>query len=344
MELIRKFSGILNIAYYGRSIATGHKVVDTRFCDAKKYYFVLSHGIGDVVWSMAYLSEYISRKKITRKICIIACKRDEAIIKAWFPEVEVVCLEKKLIICIGYYVASSICSRNNIEALIYPKLKKHREMVKDIKLLSQICMEMDECYKYGCYDLDNEASVQLPKFLDQEEGIASCKKHELQVGRSVILVPYTNSRLSIPIVFWEKIADALLMMGVSVFTNVGNENEKPIKNTRPLLTSLKELPQVAKLSGCVISGRCGLADWIFLNECSMIVLHSYKERIVAANDTIQSSFGRKESFSHMKDRCHITAEIKEYRICIDDYNEQDIQSIARSGMSILERNQCLCLM
>lgn len=335
MKILRKIYKKLDIGYY-KSKVFGHKILESRICNRSKHLFLLSHGIGDVVWSMAYLSEYLLSKNIgIEEVCIVACKRDEAIIRCWFPEVEIICLEKKHLYYAGVYVSAHKWPNNSVKALIYPELEKPRKMIMEIEPLSKIGMEMDHCYKYGCYDLDESADIQLPISNYAGDTDFSLDNSKVKPRESVILVPYVNSRMAIPIDFWERLAAVLKSKGLHVYTNVGNESDDPIRHTERLAVTLEVLPKIVKHGGCVISGRCGLADWLFLNECPMVIVHSYKNNNETLDDFIQSSFGRKESFFWMKERCHLSINIAEHRVCIDDYNEKDIQYIVNSGLEIL---------
>ena len=130
---------------------------------------------------------------------------------------------------------------------------------------------------------------------------------------------------------WEKIASGLIARGYNVYTNVSAMSDTCIKGSTPLFAPLEILPLVIKKTGYAISGRCGLADWIYVNECRMSIIHTYKNgKNLSREELIQSKFGKLESFHEMSRRCGL-GEIKEYRLEQNKNNDEIIVNIVEDA-------------
>jgi hypothetical protein len=109
---------------------------------------------------------------------------------------------------------------------------------------------------------------------EAHQTIACFDKLGLQRGRTAILAPYTNNVRPPPAGFWERLASSLLELGYSVATNVGNDSEKPIKNTIALRFLLKDTVEFLEYAGFFISARSGLCDIAASAKCKKMIIYS----------------------------------------------------------------------
>lgn len=296
--------------------------------DGNKFIFVFSCGIGDIVWSSSFLQAYIEENNITGKILILCLKRDLRILQTYYPNFEYKCLGKEMLECVTKY--SSIKRIENVKATIYPvsDIRKHIQVKS--KCYADLGMEMDTCYKRGCFQLSDNVPLKKPDlsiYLDQ--ALSIIREKHMPENKTVVLVPFINSRIQMPLGYWEKIADILIHLGYQVYTNISSLDGEYVKNTTPLYTSLEVLPLVIKYVGYAVSARCGLADWLYVNECRMSIIHTFKtDKTMSFDEHIKSKYGKLESFSDMGNRCQLK-KILEYRIDVDDIKDSILMRIAK---------------
>ena len=305
------------VAYRFSALVQKRKIYKKIFINTdKNRYFVFSHGIGDVVWTCCFFKSFLSKQTDYRTPCIVCTKRDIPLIKCFNIDIKVIGLSKNDLIQIGKYCSKKRFSKD-VFVCVYPKLKSRRIMLRELYECSRLGLEMDVIYKYGCFNLVlNDRFVKPDLRAYKEQAIKTEQKKKLQKGKTVVLIPYANSRLSPKEDFWEMISETLIKNGYDVYTNVSGENEKPIGKTKELFLPLEELPIVIKEIGCVISCRCGLYDWLFINECNGILVHSYD-----SNNELSYNLDKKESFESMRYRCGLNSRVFELRIDRNDFSK-----------------------
>lgn len=301
---------------YRQNMKKGKKIARSIIKNDKKTFFlVTSHGIGDVVWMCSYLQEYIEKNDIHDMI-IITEKKMNGIISQYYKESNIVNLGHDDLILLGRYACLSNKEHDNLKAGIYPLLKRNRSMNYEYELISTIGGEMDMLYKYGCFDLPYDAKFALPisKTKAKENYI---KEYGIVYKRSLILIPYANSRNFIPVQIWESIVEYYGNQGWAVYTNIKDKNEKAIKGSRGICLALEDIADVAKYAGLVITARCGLGDYLFLSQCNIIFLHSIIENPKDKMQSLNNKFALRESFGEIAKRCEVNQEILgEYRLFI----------------------------
>jgi len=146
------------------------------------------------------------------------------------------------------------------------------------------------------------------------------KKLGLKPKRTVILYPVSYSAPLLPNEFWEKLAEEIKKKGYNVATNVVG-NEKEIKGTIPLYTSIEEKFASAEIAGTVIGIRSGIFDVISYVYCKKIIIYTY------ALDEL----GRKEINCSIKYLPH-RGKIKEIFV-----NNHSTKSILNKVLKILKK-------
>lgn len=270
----------------------------------------------------------MKKNSISLKCSVVCTARDASIVKLYLPNASIFSIDKDSLSLLGIYAQSCLCRDKRIKALIYPPFMRTHLSEFQLRSFAEVGEEMDVFYKYGCFNLDEKIAFEKPNLSGYvEEANKFIKNNGIRHG-FVLLIPYTNSRIEVSRRYWEKIAKGLNDKGYAVYTNVDVRNRDEIEGTLPIAIPLEIIPLIIKKCGCVISSRCGLADWIFVNECNLIVLHAFKQGKSNVDDVVQSSFGRKESFVAMQKRCGLKGKLSEYRICIDrDYESVVVRNI-----------------
>lgn len=211
-------------------------------------------------------------------------------------------------------------------------------MEHEYSLLSHIGADMDICYKFGCFSLPFQTKIAKPRALISHEKMEQIyKDNKISDGRAVLLVPYVNSRLNIPIKIWKELAAKLAQKGITVYVNMPREDMGSSPYIHSLVLSLDEIASAAKRIGCVITGRCGLADWLFLNECNMVILHSYMSYAKTESEKRPSRFGLTESFKEMQHRCGLTQKLEEFRVDISKQDNHLLDEITAAAIAVLNQ-------
>ncbi len=119
-----------------------------------------------------------------------------------------------------------------------------------------------------------ESRLSAPGKVNHESVFRAAKIFDdlrLPIGRTVVMIPHSNSLKRIEKAIWIKIVDELKCVGLLPVTNVG-QNEEPIPGTASVSIPLEEIIPFVKLAGHVVSTRCGLADLVsnFVNRLTVL--------------------------------------------------------------------------
>ncbi len=297
---------------------------------SKRFYFVFSHGIGDVVWSCSFMKDFLKQTEIMKDFEPVICcmKRDVNLIRSYFPRVRLTVMDKAVLHFCG--LVSARLKVPQIFSCTYPRLKPAGELFAEVGQYAALGIEMDILYKYGCFNLSEGNAFTAPN-MTRYDGEAERFMHgnHIPFGKSIVLIPTANSRIPLDDSGWYRLASILKEIGFAVYTNVGNINEKCIEGTEPLAAPLELMPSLVRKMGCAVSTRCGLADWLFVNQCALFIIHVFSNVKEDQYSMMQSDFARKESFKIMEYRCGISCDtLHEYRLEQEDASEEEIMKIA----------------
>lgn len=107
----------------------------------------------------------------------------------------------------------------------------------------------------------------------QEDSDEIFNRYGLPKGRTVLLSPYAVTIDEIPMERWERIAEKLMQKGAAVCTNVGSEQEVPIKGTKGLFIPYKQIVDFTEKAGGFIGLRNGLCDIISSSYARLAVIY-----------------------------------------------------------------------
>ena len=100
------------------------------------------------------------------------------------------------------------------------------------------------------------------------------KKFALKPGKTVLLVPHSNSLRMLPRQdFWKQLTCGLLQMGYNVCTNVASPVEHAIPGTLALAVPIEQVVPFLNRAGNMISVRTGFADITEGAKCKRVVLY-----------------------------------------------------------------------
>lgn len=107
----------------------------------------------------------------------------------------------------------------------------------------------------------------------QENSDEIFNHYGLPKGRTVLLSPYAVTIDEIPMERWERIAEKLMQEGAVVCTNVGSEQEVPIKGTKGLFIPYKQIVDFTEKAGKFIGLRNGLCDIVSSSHARLAVIY-----------------------------------------------------------------------
>lgn len=150
------------------------------------------------------------------------------------------------------------------------------------------------------------------------------EKYELKREKTVLLIPRSVSLEPVQETFWELLVRNLKESGYDVLMNLGNEKEKAIKGTIPVLLPVDSMVSLAERCGICISVRCGLLDLIESAKIRHIVLYPKSKIPHALGYTTNSSllsFSLKNYFGK--------SDIYEIEYDVTDNQKEKIEEIMR---------------
>lgn len=101
-----------------------------------------------------------------------------------------------------------------------------------------------------------------------------CEKMGIKKGKTVVLSPYAYSMQSLPMYFWQQLADRLADQGYTVCVNVDVKKEKcEMRNVIPIGFTFRQSAAVLEYAGYLIGIRSGFMDIASGAECKKIVLY-----------------------------------------------------------------------
>lgn len=134
------------------------------------------------------------------------------------------------------------------------------------------------------YGLPREEPPFTPLFdKPGEEMDALCMEMGMEKGRTAVLSPYAYSLQSLPMHFWQRLADRLAGEGYVVCVNIDGKKETcRLEGVIPVNFSFKQSKAVLEYAGCLIGIRSGFMDITSSARCRRFVLYPeyIKENVV----------------------------------------------------------------
>ena len=135
-----------------------------------------------------------------------------------------------------------------------------------------------DTFKHFIYRLEEKVAPQIPDFDRRNDGIEKkLKEKGLIKDKTVIIVPYSYSIQSLPISFWQTLADRLKEQGYCVAVNIDETRETNlISGTEALEVQLKDSVCAVEYAGIMIGIRSGFYDVTSSAKCKRVVLYPKK--------------------------------------------------------------------
>jgi hypothetical protein len=187
--------------------------------------------------------------------------------------------------------------------------------------------------------LNWDAPLALPAILEnwQEEAQGYAKSIGMIPGKSVILFPDNNSGMALPSEFWQALADELVGLGNTVFTNLaGNMHGKraaPFTGTSSIEISISSVIPLVEIAGRYICGANGMGA--MLAGCRVKSQGTYLMNERRSGDVAQTINGTVVSdtvrMTSLRTLWVTNDPVPEYVVCPDEDMTQIIRDIASNN-------------
>lgn len=159
----------------------------------------------------------------------------------------------------------------DIKILHYHALKIHTGILRNLNGIKGLNFaDLFECVVFdGIERCKRKYPHTFQKGAWKEKGL--CK------GKTVLIIPYSNTLHSPDMQFWEAVVRQVkLEHKESLVVTYVYQNEQPICGTESISSKLEELADLAEFCGMVIGIRCGLIDLLSTAICRKIILYPDK--------------------------------------------------------------------
>lgn len=233
-------------------------------------------GTGDIYLIGSFWDEYTKKNNISEYVFLVisgACKKVALLFD--IKNVELLKSQKDSEYLIRYY---SLCPNDiNLKLLndAWAQINDNNsEWFRGYK-----GMYFTELFRKFVFDLPDNSKPKHPHLKDATKEIDKYfKEYNLQINKTVILSPYSNTLADLPLSFWEKICKGLIDKGYSVCTNSSGPNELAIKGSNAIFFPLNVAPQFLSRAGGFIGVRSGFCDVISGSIAKKVILYDSGNR------------------------------------------------------------------
>jgi len=228
------------------------------------YYLAYGGHIGDIVLGLSYLHSFKETKRI-KNITVITSEKSKGLACYYKDEInDILTMQKDDLEALRIYAEDKRRTQLNIFGATWNFVPIERRVPFPVVQTMYKCMHLGLEYQAKSQYIADDKSM---------EGFDTyIQSTTIEKGKSLILVPYTQSAKAFPLSFWEKIAKTLSRK-YRVFTNIG-PGEKAIQGTEGVYIPLAYVVDTFRYAGYSVSIRCGLADLLALGNCNTCVLYN----------------------------------------------------------------------
>ena len=228
--------------------------------------FITSYALGDLVYAMAYLKAWHEQNQ-QKKIMLIADPNKKEVIESYTDFYEAIYYERStkmgknvLVHLNGSRFYSFIGRKRGIYNTIPDQIYGHRSGRDNLDLMREYL------------GLPNESEIVYPR--PRKVPITSIPDFEKSKNRIVIINPYSSGETICRCAeLFNKIVVMLKNKDFIVYSNIVGE-QKPLKETCPLMCGLLEIYSIAEEIPLIVSVRSGIMDWIVSTNSKKLVVYN----------------------------------------------------------------------
>lgn len=233
------------------------------------FYIVCPYGIGDTLYA-ASLAESLKSFRSLSNICFIV-KKSHSQIPDWFDYIDEKIVSDEIVNTLNLF--SIFLGKWEMKNYLYGHFRKDTNGA----ILSEYgdCEVKNMIYRYKklVFHLPAESILEEPKILPDELLFQKLMTTYNLDSQSIILMPYANSAALLSEHFWEILANLLIDLGFTVYTNVKGSEELAIPGTTALRADLATMAAICEFCRLVISFRSGICDVLAFTETNLIVIN-----------------------------------------------------------------------
>lgn len=240
-------------------------------------YIVCPGPIGDTLYVAAFVKAFKKKNNISSVVLIV--RKSHESIAELFPSIDGCIVSNKLVEILSIYSRSQrVWELDNYRYGFAREDYQHRNYAPDY-----VPKNLLSGYKIALMGLEEDAEYEEMQ-VDREMNIPNTFNQ-----RTVIVMPHESSARRLPFRFWEALCQEL-GRHYTVYTNTKDETELPIKGTRAISYSLKDMTGICEQCFAVISIRTGICDLLAFTKTNLIVLNT--EQILAEKWDLKKVFSR----------------------------------------------------
>lgn len=233
------------------------------FCK-NNFYIVCPGSIGDTLYVASLVKAYKHRNSITSVSLIV--KENQKSIPLLFASVDERIVSDELVEILDSYSRSKVVWQ--LDNYLYGFARE--DYFCNLYMKPYEAKNLLSGYKAAILGLQEEAEYE-EIWIDQTVG-----DPEIFNQKTIIVMPHESSAKRLPISLWEEISKNL-SVNYNVYTNIKDKSELPVKGTKAVSESLKDMLPICEKCYAVISIRTGICDLLAFSKCKLIVLNTEQE-------------------------------------------------------------------
>lgn len=233
-------------------------------------------GTGDVYLIGTFWNEYIKRNGIEDYVFVVisgACKKVASLFD--IKNVELVKKKEDASYLINYYLYDPDKGKINILNDCWAQVHTNQvEWFRGYKGLY-----FTQLFRKFVFNLPDDVKPRHPVLKDESQRLDRIfDEYDLNVGKTIVLSPYSNTLSDLPDEFWENLAENLSLKGYCVVTNCGGKSEPAVRGTKGVFFPLDIAPQFIERAGYFIGVRSGFCDVISGTYAKKVILYDAGNR------------------------------------------------------------------
>jgi len=226
-------------------------------------------GTGDVYIVCAHLRKYLYEKKINNYVLLLPTISGRKIASCFgFEQTEVIPISE--IVFLKDFAGFVGYENLNVKMMHWAQTKNDGIVSENFPFSDDLTMV--DVYRKTVFD-DIFIREKMKRELNEPVINEIFQKNGILENKTVIISPYAQTFMGLPLKTWDNIIIRLKKAGYQVCTNTGTKEEKPLPGTIPLYIDYKTIIQVVEKAGYFIGIRSGLSDILSEADYKKIIIY-----------------------------------------------------------------------
>lgn len=267
-QRLRLFDMIISKLKMSKGYYVYEKLI-RKYGDDATFLVIPVKGTGDVYIVCAHLENYLKEKRIDDCVLVFPTNSGKKIAGCFgFQRTKVISIHE--IVLLRDFAGFVGYKNLNIKMMHWAQTKSDGIVSENFPFRSD--MTMVDIYSKSVFDDIFIRSKMIQK-LSEIEISKIFEKNGLIENRTVIISPYAQTFMGLPLKVWNSIIEQLKGKGYTVCTNIGAKDEQPLSGTIPLSVDYSAVIQVFEKAGYFIGIRSGLCDILSEAKCRKVIIY-----------------------------------------------------------------------